>query len=394
MGAKSYEKGCGGGGVENPGQRPGCADKGCVCGAAMMIRRCAHAQPGGHRTCGDQVACTEVSIETGEGGESSPDGSGGKPFLSVVEPEDVVSVGGKSLGGDEFENVTGGDVEGIFADYGEEYFQVVSCGEDGVGSAARGNETEIVVKQVVAESDFDTCRAQRMAGQNRERRRTATHPPKAIPELLADEPSQVWTWDITKLRGSTKGVWFHLYVLIDIDSRYNPLWIVAAHESAELAAEFIAEAIGRNGIAPHTAHADRGTSMTSGLVSEMLTNLGITRSHSRPRASNDNLFSEARFKTLKYLHDFPKSFAKLDYTRVLLEGFFNEYNHIHRHFGNCLAYPGVGAFGTTDAVDEARQITLNEAYFANPARFSRRPNPSEMPTVFFINEPVAESQIN
>lgn len=105
---------------------------------------------------------------------------------------------------------------------------------------------------------------------NRERRRTATHPPKAIPELLADGPSQVWTWDITKLRGPTKGVWFHLYVLIDIYSRYNPSWIVAAHESAELAAEFIAEAIERNGIAPHTVHADRGTSMTSGLVSELL----------------------------------------------------------------------------------------------------------------------------
>ncbi|MCD2158257.1 DDE-type integrase/transposase/recombinase [Rhodococcus cerastii] len=144
------------------------------------------------------------------------------------------------------------------------------------------------------------------AGQHRERRRTATHPPKVIPELLADGPSQVWTWDITKPIG---GVWFHLYVLIDIYSRYNPSWIVAAHESAELAAEFIEEAIERNGIAPHTVHADRGTSMTSGLVSEPLSNLGIIRSHSRPRVSNDNPFSEAQFKTLTYLHDFPKSFA-------------------------------------------------------------------------------------
>ena len=232
------------------------------------------------------------------------------------------------------------------------------------------------------------------AGQNRERRRTATHPPKAIPELLADGPSQVWTWDITKLRGPTKGVWFHLYVLIDIYSRYNPSWIVAAHESAELAAEFIAEAIERNGIAPHTVHADRGTSMTSGLVSELLTNLGITRSHSRPRVSNDNPYSESQFKTLKYLHDFPTSFASLDDARVFLEGFFNEYNHIHRHSGIAWHTPASVHFGTADAVDEARQITLNEAYVANPARFSRRPSPSEMPTVFFINEPVSESQIN
>ena len=107
-------------------------------------------------------------------------------------------------------------------------------------------------------------------GQSRERRRTATHPPKAIPELLADGPSQVWTWDITKLRGPTKGVWYHLYVLIDIYSRYNSSWIVSAHESAELAAEFIEEAIERNGIAPRTVHADRGTSMTAGLVSDCL----------------------------------------------------------------------------------------------------------------------------
>ena len=107
-------------------------------------------------------------------------------------------------------------------------------------------------------------------GRSRERRRTATHPPKAIPELLADGPSQVWTWDITKLRGPTKGVWYHLYVLIDIYSRYNSSWIVSAHESAELAAEFIEEAIERNGIAPRTVHADRGTSMTAGLVSDCL----------------------------------------------------------------------------------------------------------------------------
>src|SRR5665213_3733728 len=110
------------------------------------------------------------------------------------------------------------------------------------------------------------------AGQTRERRAQATHPAKVKPELLADVPSQVWSWDITKLRGPTKGVWFHLYVIIDIYSRYNPSWIVSHHESAELAEAFIDEAIARNGAIPHTVHADRGTSMTSGLVSELLTN--------------------------------------------------------------------------------------------------------------------------
>lgn len=119
-----------------------------------------------------------------------------------------------------------------------------------------------------------------------------------------------------------------------------------------------------------------------------------TRSHSRPRVSNDNPYSESQFKTLKYLHDFPTSFASLDDARVFLEGFFNEYNHIHRHSGIAWHTPASVHFGTADAVDEARQITLNEAYVANPARFSRRPSPPEMPTVFFINEPVSESQIN
>lgn len=192
----------------------------------------------------------------------------------------------------------------------------------------------------------------------------------------------------------TKGVWFHLYVLIDIYSRYNPSWIVPHHESAQLAEEFIDEAIARNGAFPHTVHADRGTSMTSGLVAELLTNLGVTRSHSRPRVSNDNPFSEAQFKTLKYLHDFPKSFASLADKRQFLEGFFNEYNHVHRHSGIGWHTPASVHFGTSAAVDDARHITLTAAYQANPARFSRRPTPPTMPTISYINEPAPEPQIN
>jgi len=230
------------------------------------------------------------------------------------------------------------------------------------------------------------------AGQNRERRRLATHPAKVKPELLADGPSQVWSWDITKLRGPRKGLWFHLYVLIDIYSRYNPSWIVSAHESAELAEQFIAEAIERNGATPHTVHADRGVSMTSGLVSELLTNLGIVRSHSRPRVSNDNPFSEAQFKTLKYLHDFPKSFASLADAREFLEGFFNEYNHIHHHSGIGWHTPASVHYGTADAIDEARQITLTAAFQANRARFSRRPTPPKTPKVAYINEPALAPQ--
>jgi len=133
-------------------------------------------------------------------------------------------------------------------------------------------------------------RIARAAGQTRERRRQATHPAKVKPELMADSPSQIWSWDITKLRGPSKGIFYHLYVLIDIFSRYNPGWLVSTCEESHLAADFIAGAIGRNGTAPHSVHADRGTSMTSKPVSMLLTDLGVTRSHSRPHVSNDNPF--------------------------------------------------------------------------------------------------------
>jgi putative transposase len=232
------------------------------------------------------------------------------------------------------------------------------------------------------------------AGQSRERRRLATHPANVKPELLADAPSQVWSWDITKLRGPTKGVWYHLYVLIDIYSRYTPAWIVAAQESSELAKDFIDAAIATNGVTPHTVHADRGTSMTSKPVSQMLADLGVTRSHSRPRVSNDNPFSEAQFKTLKYLHDFPTSFTSLAHARSFLDGFFNEYNHIHHHSGIGWHTPASVHYGTSGAIDEARQITLTAAYQANPARFSARPVPPRMSTISYINEPILELQIN
>ncbi len=134
-------------------------------------------------------------------------------------------------------------------------------------------------------------RIARDAGQTRGRRRQATYPAKVKPELMAEAPSQIWSWDITKLRGPSKGVFYHLYVLIDIFSRYNPGWLVSTCEESNLAADFIADAITRNGAAPHSVHADRGTSMTSKPVSMLLTDLGVTRSHSRPHVSNDNPFS-------------------------------------------------------------------------------------------------------
>ena len=237
-------------------------------------------------------------------------------------------------------------------------------------------------------------RIARAAGQSRERRRLATHPAKVKPELLADGPSQVWTWDITKLRGPAKGIFYQLCVLIDIYSRFNPSWIISPVEDSLLAKDFIAEAIERNGATPHTVHADRGTSMTSKPVSALLADLGVTRSHSRPRASNDNPFSEAQFKTLKYLPEFPESFASLAHARQFCAGFFHEYNYIHRHSGIAWHTPASVHFGTTDAIDQDRQNTLTTAYHAHPERFGRRPHPPVMPTQSWINQLDLKPQMN
>ncbi len=237
-------------------------------------------------------------------------------------------------------------------------------------------------------------RIARAAGQSRERRRQATHPATVKPELAADGPSQVWTWDITKLRGPAKGIFYQLYVLIDIFSRFNPSWIISGVEDSLLAKDFIAEAINRNGATPHTVHADRGTSMTSKPVSALLADLGVTRSHSRPHVSNDNPFSEAQFKTLKYLPEFPTSFASLAHARQFCAGFFHEYNYIHRHSGIAWHTPASVHFGTANAIDQERQNTLTAAFHAHPERFGRRPHPPTMPTQSWINQPELQPQMN
>jgi putative transposase len=175
--------------------------------------------------------------------------------------------------------------------------------------------------------------------------------------------------------------------LIDIFSRYNPGWIVSTVEESHLAADFLADAIANNGAAPHTVHADRGTSMTSKTVSAFLADLGVTRTHSRPRVSNDNPYSEAQYRTLKYLPDFPDHFNSLSHAKQFLAEFFYQYNYVHRHSGIGWHTPSSVHFGTSDAIDEARQQTLTAAYHANPARFGRRPHPPAMPTQAWINQP-------
>jgi transposase InsO family protein len=219
----------------------------------------------------------------------------------------------------------------------------------------------------------------REKGETRERRRQGTHPPRKKPELMATGPSQIWSWDITKLRGPDKGIWYQLYVLLDIYSRYIVGWMCAANESAELAEALIADAIDRNRTAPLSVHADRGTSMTSKTVAELLSSLDVHRSHSRPRVSNDNPYSEAQFKTLKYCPDFPERFGSLQDARVFCEEFFTTYNHDHRHSGIGLHTPASVHFGTAEAVRTQRATTLAQAYAAHPERFNRRPTRPNSP---------------
>ena len=237
-------------------------------------------------------------------------------------------------------------------------------------------------------------RVLRAQGELRERRAQATHPTRARPELMADRPNMCWSWDITKLRGPDKGVWFDLYVIIDIFSRYVVDWMVAPGESAALAEAFIARAAAGQGVAKGTLtiHADRGTSMTSKPVAELLADLGIGRTHSRPHVSNDNPFSEAAFKTLKYCPAFPARFGCIADARAFCSEFFAYYNHEHRHSGIGLHTPASVHYGTAPEIRAKRATTLDAAYAANPGRFRhRRPSPPKLPTVAWINKPTIEN---
>ncbi|MFJ9250931.1 IS3 family transposase [Streptomyces sp. NPDC101776] len=224
-------------------------------------------------------------------------------------------------------------------------------------------------------------------GQSGERRRQAAHPARAVPELVATAPSQVFTWDITKAAGPAKGIWYHAYVIIDIFSRYIVGHTVEAAESAQRAEELIRETIARNQIVPETVHADRGTSMTSKKVSQLLIDLGVTRSHSRPKVSNDNPYSEAQFKTTKYMSDYPDRFDSLAHAREWFDAFIAYYNHGHRHSGIGFHTPASVHFGTADEVRDQRAVTLAEAYARHPERFGRRPRPPEIPQTAWINDP-------
>jgi len=246
---------------------------------------------------------------------------------------------------------------------------------------------------LASESTF--YRILRQHGEVRERRRQATHPAKKKPELVARGPNQCWSWDITKLKGPKRGEYYDCYVVLDIFSRYVVAWCVAPTESGELAKELIADAVARHQVPPGqlTIHADRGSSMTSNPVTELLTFLGIGRSHSRPHVSNDNPYSESQFKTLKYCPTFPERFGSIQDARAFCEQFFTYYCHEHRHSGIGYHTPASVHYGTAAEVRTQRAETLEVAYAANPARFRhRRPEPPKLPTIAWINEPVTAEE--
>jgi putative transposase len=228
----------------------------------------------------------------------------------------------------------------------------------------------------------------------RERRRQATHPATVKPELLATGPNLIWSWDITKLLGPEKWTYFHLYVIIDIFSRYVTGWLLATRETAELAERLLAETIRKQNVAADqlTIHADRGTSMASKPVALLLADLGVTKSHSRPHCSNDNPYSEAQFKTLKYRPEFPGRFGSIEDGRVFCQRFFKWYNHEHRHSGIGFHTPADVHFGRAGAAQLERARVLQEAYAAHPERFVRQaPVPPPLPGPAWINKPVEVS---
>lgn len=233
----------------------------------------------------------------------------------------------------------------------------------------------------------------RLLAQNaevRERRDQLTHPAYTRPELLAQRPNELWSWDITKLLGPAKWTYFHLYVILDVFSRYVVGWALQHRESARIAQQLIAQAVRQQQVPTGqlTIHADRGSSMTSKPVAFLLADLGITKTHSRPYTSSDNPYSEAHFKTMKYRPDFPDRFASIQEGRAFCRTFFEWYNHHHRHSGIGLMTPHAVHSGEAQRLHEARAQVLAAAHALRPERFVRGlPTPPQLPSAAWINPP-------
>jgi putative transposase len=224
----------------------------------------------------------------------------------------------------------------------------------------------------------------------RERRDQLTHPAYTRPELLAERPNELWSWDITKLKGPAKWTAFYLYVILDVFSRYAVGWTVQYRETGPIATALIAQSVEQQQITREqlTVHADRGIPMRSKPVAFLMADLGVTKSHSRPYTSTDNPYSEAQFKTLKYRPEFPDRFDSIEQAREFCRGFFHWYNHEHHHSGIGLMTPASVHYGQAEELHAARARVLEAAYARNPERFVRQqPTPPALPTAAWINKP-------
>lgn len=227
----------------------------------------------------------------------------------------------------------------------------------------------------------------------RERRDQRVHPSYARPELMAQAPGQLWSWDITKLKTSVKWTYLYLYVVLDVYSRYVVGWLLSTRESGALARELVEQCVLREGVVPDqlTLHSDRGAPMRSKTLAEKLIDLGIEPSFSRPQVSNDNPFSESLFKTTKYAPDFPDRFENCEHGRNVLTPFFRYYNHDHRHTGIGLMTPVDVHRGDAPRITAARTHTLDTAFAQHPQRFkSKRPQPPRVPDTVYINPPLTK----
>jgi putative transposase len=212
--------------------------------------------------------------------------------------------------------------------------------------------------------------------------------------LLATGPNQVWSWDITKLLGPVIGCYYYLYVILDVFSRYVVGWRLADGESEELASDLIHQTCLKQDIQRHqlTLHADRGGAMISKSVAQLLSDLGVTKSHSRPHVSDDNPYSEAQFKTMKYMPDYPKRFDGREAALTWARSFFQWYNHEHHHTGIALLTPAEVHFGRAEIILQQRQQVLLAAYAAHPERFVKGvPSPQPLPPAVWINPPMKET---
>lgn len=244
-------------------------------------------------------------------------------------------------------------------------------------------------------SERTTYRLLERSGENVARRqRPARSYPR--PELLATRVNEVWTWDITKLKGPAKWTYYYLYTILDIFSRYVVGWLVADRESAELAEILVGEACLKQEILPGTLtlHADRGGPMKSQALGHLLSDLGITKSHSRPHVSDDNPYMESAYKTLKYRPTFPERFPSVDFAQTFCHDFFGWYNNDHHHSGIGMLTPSDVHWGRAEEVLRMRQETMGRAFKEHPERFVKgRPVVGQVPTSVWINKPIsAQSQ--